>query len=447
MIIINKEKVFEAVSFIASLFIVFLMIFGRNFTGIYLFGFRIGELIIGALVFLSFFFIAYALTKKNRVFSFNTKNISLAFVSVVLFFFVSLFINNGNLVNTYSFKTSSYIWTIAIVFLILIFNLEKYLINKYILIVLPIVYFLNAIYFPNIFINFFTQNSDKFDFHKASDILLIFIIMNLVCYTVFKDRFIPVVYLLFSFSILNPLFLYMSKGSFFPSILFFIISIIIYSNIIKKHLGKTFIVLLISSILFALSTYEVYGNFTFDKDAKPVEELSLLDPSTFSSTYKSLSETKNTTDIFASLYIVDNRLFSTENLLNWRLQIWQDVIDDLIDENKLIFGYGYNEIIPAMDNVDRRGTDGTNENVHNYLINILARGGVFQVFLILYIFYTVGKRSSFDLKFINFVIAIFLVSSFDPSMETVRFPVIFYAYLTMFFVKNNHIYNRTSIES
>ena len=47
-------------------------------------------------------------------------------------------------------------------------------------------------------------------------------------------------------------------------------------------------------------------------------------------------------------------------------------------KKSIYFGYGYEEIIPAMDDVERKGTDGTNEHVHNYL-NITARGGSMQL--------------------------------------------------------------------
>ena len=91
-------------------------------------------------------------------------------------------------------------------------------------------------------------------------------------------------------------------------------------------------------------------------------------------------------------YINDNRLFSNDGNLNWRLQIWQDVIKDLNNENKLIIGNSFNEKIPAMDDPFRSGDDGTNENVHSF-INILARGGLIHLFLILYIFYRLIKYS------------------------------------------------------
>ena len=40
-------------------------------------------------------------------------------------------------------------------------------------------------------------------------------------------------------------------------------------------------------------------------------------------------------------------------------------------------GYGYNEILPVMTDPSapgRLGRDGLNEHVHNYFVNIFARG-------------------------------------------------------------------------
>ena len=79
------------------------------------------------------------------------------------------------------------------------------------------------------------------------------------------------------------------------------------------------------------------------------------------------------------IYFENNRVNSGDGNLNWRLQIWQDVYQDLNDKNKLISGYGYSGAIPAMERVDRAGLDGTNIHVHNYFVNILARGGLVHV--------------------------------------------------------------------
>ena len=122
-------------------------------------------------------------------------------------------------------------------------------------------------------------------------------------------------------------------------------------------------------------------------------------------------------------------------MANWRLMIWQDILRDLNNENRYFKGFGYNEIIPAMDLVHRRGTDGTNENPHNFLFYILARGGVFQ--LILFSLFFIKIISIYYKKFGNlhiliFLIPVFTTSLFDASMESIRFPLIFYSFLSYF---------------
>ena len=436
---INNLKLEKPVNFIYSFLIILLMIFGRNFTGLYLFNFRIGELIIGflllssTLIFIKYCFRLKDLRKKESY-------LHALFFIILISFIVSLFVNNGSVFSLYTYKASSYIWTLCAIFFVLVIDVKKYLINKNVLLALPIIYFLNAIYFPNFLIEFFNTYSDKFDFQKASDIFIVFVISNLICMEVYKEKFLPIIYLFISFSILNPLFLFMSKGSFFPSILFFLLSLVFYKDQIKKNYRKVLITFLVSFLMFVISTYEVYGNLQFDKDGPSAGEENLISFNTFQDNYKSISENKNTTDIFASIYILNKRIYSTENLLNWRLQIWQDVFYDQIEDKNFLLGYGYNEIIPAMDNPDRRGIDGSNEHVHNYFVNVFARGGFLQFSLFLFFYIYLLKKDNFLLSKVLFFIPILLVSSFDPSMETVRFPIIFFTYMTLFFIKKDSTY-------
>ena len=65
---------------------------------------------------------------------------------------------------------------------------------------------------------------------------------------------------------------------------------------------------------------------------------------------------------------------------------WQDVIEDSVQEQSYIYGIGYKNKIPAMEDPSRSGRDGTNENVHNFLINNYARGGIVYLLLTAYFF-------------------------------------------------------------
>ena len=91
-------------------------------------------------------------------------------------------------------------------------------------------------------------------------------------------------------------------------------------------------------------------------------------------------------DDYPILYFENFRVFSSDGNLNWRLQIWQDVIVDIRSKNLILIGYGYNFKIPAMTIDYRSGNDGTNENVHNFFINIFARGGAIHLILYLLFF-------------------------------------------------------------
>ena len=105
---------------------------------------------------------------------------------------------------------------------------------------------------------------------------------------------------------------------------------------------------------------------------------------------KTISKKNDTRKAFLSLYIEDGRLMSIDNTTNWRLDIWQDVVEDLNKRDKILLGYGYSSIIPVMVDPEapgRLGEDGLNENVHNYAVTILSRGGLIQLLLFIYFHY------------------------------------------------------------
>ena len=72
-------------------------------------------------------------------------------------------------------------------------------------------------------------------------------------------------------------------------------------------------------------------------------------------------------------YFQDGRIFTTDGNLNWRFQIWQDIFQDMYEERKIMFGYGFDDIVPAMDSDQRTGQDQQNINVHNYFVHVLSR--------------------------------------------------------------------------
>ena len=108
------NKIQGAYRFLYFLFLLFIALFGRSFTGVYLFGFRIGELMIGSAALLSFVFLIFA-KKDNRYFSIDPRSFYLHKV-IILSFFLTLFLSNGSPFLIYTYKSSSYIWTLAFIF-------------------------------------------------------------------------------------------------------------------------------------------------------------------------------------------------------------------------------------------------------------------------------------------------------------------------------------------
>ena len=157
--------------FFATLSLV--IIFGRSFTGVYIFGLRIGELLIGFSLLVAIFILF--LPFENKYFKLNKLNFYV-YKLIVISFFLIVIITDGSFTNTYTFRSSSYVWTYSFLFfsIFLTKNIKTdYWFFKLIPFFLPILYILSTIRFPQFLIDFFYNYSDKFDFVKASDLLVI----------------------------------------------------------------------------------------------------------------------------------------------------------------------------------------------------------------------------------------------------------------------------------
>lgn len=436
-------------------------IFGRSFIGIYIFGFRLGELIIGFLFIFSIitFFINISFFKEDVQINKIKKVINV----LILSFLLTSILTNSNLFDLYTYKASSYIWVISCVYIGYYFS-ESILDNKIIAILfstsLPLVYILSTIKFPEVFITFFKQNSDSFDFVKASDLLLVYVFVNILLRLSFSNKILSFGYLIISSAIMFPMFLFKSKGSSIGFIIFIIFEIFNYKKVIKKNILKTIILLLTSPLLFIISSFEISGDSLLnglfidqsisENQEDPVvpiivneinepntERSNILEAETISEKLlDNLDNKKNLEENKKFFEIVGGRIYTSDKTLNWRLQIWQDVIYDLIKENQIIYGYGYAEIIPAMNTIARSGVDNRNENVHNFLINIIARGGLLHFLVIISIFH-LFYLSREKKNILIFTIPLLIVSFFDTSMESVRFPTIFYFAVGSFLNQNN----------
>ena len=97
-------------------FFIFVFIFTRSFMGIYVMGFRLGELAILASMACLLLFSLF-LRKSPSLALLRESNINLI-ISLILISFVLIgYLSNSNFINPYTYKASSYIWTIGFFFL------------------------------------------------------------------------------------------------------------------------------------------------------------------------------------------------------------------------------------------------------------------------------------------------------------------------------------------
>tara|TARA_B100000029_G_scaffold516748_1_gene633666 strand:+ start:44285 stop:45652 length:1368 start_codon:yes stop_codon:yes gene_type:complete len=434
-------------------FIVLLILFGRSVTGVYLFGFRIGELAIGASMVLSLFFLIF-IKKDNKYFYFGDKTFYFM-KAIIISFFITLFVTGGSLTELYTYKSSSYIWTLSFLFMGM-FAFDKFernnSFNMFFPCLLPLTYIFSVLFYPQPVADFFVRFSDKFDYLKASDVFLLFVLTNIINQKIFKKEFSYYMYLLFSSAIFIPLFLFKSRGAFLPAVLFLIFEVIRTRNIFLKNKVKSLIVMAICIPIFYTSTYNVglqlfVNNYTYEGE-------SLTEQITAS--VSRAADEKETIELFGSFFIMDGRLYSDGQTVNWRLQIWQDVLRDLFyystylnpdginyyraegEPRRDVFltGFGYNERLAAMDDSSRRGTDMQNENVHNFAVNILAKGGFlhFILFVSMYIsLISYWYKKNKNYRLLTFITFALMTAFFDVAMESVRFPFIFFGTIAYLF--------------
>jgi len=434
-----RNKYIYPLSILFYSFLMLTMVFARSFIGVYIFGYRIGELLIPLSMVI---FILFSFQKVTDFFLLDIDKNQLLIQKLMIGSFIIIsFFNGSSFFNPYTYKSSSYIWTIGFLFLGLLFLnvLEKsnlLIMGLYLL--LPLIYLMGTAFYPNFMIEFFNEYSDKFEFVKASDLMLAYIIVNLSILKYRKITYLNVSYLVISSNVFFPLFLFNSRGSFISALIFFLLLLFSMRKFLIKNKLKTLLLLFVGYIFFYGSVLHVYGEFTFIKlnDAS--------NPEIVTEQVGEIIKKKETTEVFFSFYIEDGRLYSDDSTTNWRLDIWQDVITDMNEKNIVFTGYGYSDIIPVMLDPSapgRLGRDGLNENVHNYFVNIFARGGLLQLLLFIIFFIKIvitSKKVNKNYGVLFLLIPVFLNSSFDTNLEGVQYPLLFYAFLgNLYFVKRN----------
>ena len=122
--LLNTVLESKFVIYIIFIFITLSIIFSRSFLGIYIFGFRIGEIFmaVSALtLFLSLFLRNYLSNKKI------SNLIMILQIIVVLFVFTSI-ITKSSFLNLYTYKASSYIWSVGFLIIGIIIPIKDNLI-------------------------------------------------------------------------------------------------------------------------------------------------------------------------------------------------------------------------------------------------------------------------------------------------------------------------------
>lgn len=431
--LILKNKLFK---YLVFLFFVSVFVFARSFMGIYIFGFRIGELAMGFSL-LIFIFSMATFYSSNIFNNSNKKIFFITFFLISITFIVNVFIY-GNSISTYTFRSSSYIWTTGFLFFGYQFFRVNTLSKNLIYVGIPIliyIYFFSIYGFPQTIIDFILSISDKFEPHKGSDLLIIYVTIVFVVNKLFMDKRRGFEIFILLTSLYFPLMLFKSRASFIAFLFFSISELYYFRNNINSNYKRNLLLIFLVIFIFFQSVFFVSGSGFIKADEIEAEV-------EYVATYRNDPDDEK----FRLFYIAEDtlgsrttRIFSSDNNLNWRLQIWQDVIYDLLSKNKLILGYGYEDKIPAMLDEGRSGLDRLNENVHNYVVTLLARGGITTVILYSLLYFMLIKTYKDETKsnyFLIYLIPVLFNSLFDVAMENSHFPLIFYFFSGMLFHKN-----------
>ena len=158
-----------------SLFFTLVFILGRTFMGVYIFGFRVGEIMMGASLLILISSLIFFNKELIDVFGKNFVRVNFL---ILLSFILNALYTNSSFTSPYTYKSSSYIWTIGFFFLGYFFFRVNNISTSFMYFqigVLIYIYFFSIYGLPTSISDFFLTISDKFEPHKGSDILIIFV--------------------------------------------------------------------------------------------------------------------------------------------------------------------------------------------------------------------------------------------------------------------------------
>ena len=427
----NLDKIESKLVNTVFIFLIVLLINGRSLLGVYILGFRIAELLTGVAILLALFIFPTFSYFKNEY----SSRVVLSFYLLILYFALQNFLYKENFLNLYIYKSSVFIWFISFIFLGHEILKRAKVTKRYFIIGyvgLAIQYIFNVYYYPNFLTVFFNQYSDKTQFLKGAEIAIFFIIV-----TFFANRFIPErlffdIFLVFS-SFYAPLMFFKSRSGGFAIFVFIFIEIYKKRFYFKENVKRSFIVIFIAIFIILGTSHQIIGN-PFE-----VEET----PAAIGQVFKHKYTVSNTyDDEVPFLYFFENRLYSADGNLNWRLQLWQTVVIDSINNNEVLFGHGFGNKTPIFNNETFSGVDGLNENTHNYFLNIYVQGGLVALILVLIFFtnlFKLNNKNFSNSELILYVLPLFLISMFDGSMENPYFAIVFYFFLSSFYSDINFV--------
>ena len=419
---LSKQNKFNYLIKLLMLFLILIFVFGRAFIGISIFGFRIGELVVAFSLLLTLGAFIDSQFRKSPI-----NRLMKIHLGFVITFIIITILTNSSFFESYTYKSSSYIWTIGYLYFGYIF-FKHYKFNTFdlntLIFVAVLVYFneiSRRIFSPNFLVEFLTAYSDKpLQNHKGYDLIMVFVVSTFIFLKKMPYKRLTLDIFVLISALYLPLIVWKSKGATLGFVFYVISQLIYHSDKLRKNLFRNITLLMLAVLVVFISSV---GMTYYESYEVPNEDA-----------IEFVLDHKFSNNNWLFLYIVDGRIYSDDGNANWRLQIWQDVIHDSIQNKSYIYGVGYKDKIPAMDDPKRSGRDGKNENVHNFLINNYARGGIVHLFLTAYFFGLIlFKRDAKDWSRLIFAMPFLITSFFGASMESAHFPAVFYFFLASFF--------------
>ncbi len=402
-----------------------MLVNGRSLLGVSVLGYRLGEYLTGFAAAL-LIMIVY---KYKSLFKHMDNKLVIAYLCMFVYFLISNLVNNVSFSNLYAYKSSVFLWYMSFLFAGFLF-FKNYKISEFYFIFgyigLLVQYIFNVIYYPNVLEEFFNKYSDKTQFLKGAEIAIFFIVVTFFSLRLSKKSYTIDLFILFS-SIYFPLTIFKSRSAGIAVGIYILTEIFINKANFKLNIKKTIIISIVSLILFSGSSF-----LLIDYTPK-IEETDQAIAQVFKHKYV----VSNTYDEDVSfIFINDGRLYSADGNLNWRFQLWQDILENSIKNNEVLFGHGFNDRIPIFEDIWYSGLDGSNENSHNYLINVYIRVGLVGLLIVIYFFYRILKldKNNFSKsEFLRFLLPLIFISLFDGSMENPYFASTFYFFTGSFF--------------